>query len=59
LVCEKDTGEDGEESDCEPPSHWISEEVYLLTDVLFGPEGDASEQEWPGNWLRSVWMGGS
>lgn len=44
LVCEEDSGEDGEESDCEPPSDGIADEVDLLTDfVTFGPEGDSSE----------------
>lgn len=57
LVCGEDACEDCEEGDCDPPAYGVADEVDLLTDfVAFGPEGDTSEEEGPGNGLRGIWM---
>lgn len=47
LVCGDDADEDGEDAGGEPPPEGVTEEVDLLAGIVFGPEGDAAEEEGP------------
>ena len=43
LVSADDSGEDEEESTCEPPTNWVSEEINLFSGIILGPEADAAQ----------------
>lgn len=51
LICCDDTDEDGENTGGEPPAEWVAKEVDLFAGVVFSPEGDPTEEEWPLYWL--------
>lgn len=51
LICCDDTDEDGENTGGEPPAERVAKEVYLFAGVVFGPEGDSTEEERPLYWL--------
>lgn len=58
LVCSDNADEDGQDAGGKPPAERVAEEVDLLAGVVFSPEGDATKEERPLDWLRAVRMRG-
>lgn len=56
LVSTKDTDEYSKKRRGEPPAKRVTDEVDLLASVVVGPERHTTEEEWPRDGLRGVWV---
>lgn len=56
LVCCDNADKDSQDAGGEPPAEWVAKEVDLLAGIVFGPEGDTTEEERPLDWLRAIRM---